>query len=100
MMRLRLANRRLLAALSVERARLSDAESHLLARQAEHRDDLFALGRAREDAAVAAQALRDQAEWVRSLDEMRITDMQAIQRLEARLEWAAGLLQAPGMLGK
>lgn len=92
-MRLRLANRRLLAALSAERSRLSDAESQLLTRQAEHRDDLLALGRVREDAAVAARALRDQAEWVRSLDGMRIADLQTIQRLEARLEWVTELFQ-------
>jgi len=91
---------RLLASLSADRLRLAEAEAQLTSRQAAHRADLAALAAARGEAAGATRALREQEEWVRQLDEMRIADMITIQALETRLEFAAGLLQAPPPVDK
>ena len=92
---LREENRRLLAALSAESSRRINLESELAARRAAHQQDLKMLSRAREEAAEAARALREQGEWVRALDAMRISDLRTIQQLENRLECAARLIHPP-----
>ena len=43
------------------------------------------LAAAQREAAAATRALQIEADWVRALDEMRLRDMEAMQRLELEL---------------
>ena len=61
----------LAAELAAERARTAAVERELAAAQRE--------------AAAATRALQIEADWVRALDEMRLRDMEAMQRLELEL---------------
>ena len=65
---------------------VAQLERELSKRKAEHQMDLEALGAAQADAAESHRMLRSAQAWVASLDEMRVADLQTIQRLEAQLQ--------------
>lgn len=70
------------------RSQVADLESEQARRRLAHQADLEALCAAHKDAANSARTLRSERAWLASLDEMRVTDLQTIANLEARLrQW-------------